>query len=210
MNPTTPLFILCLGDSLTEGFGVSREHSYPALLQRRLIEFEFPHRVINAGISGDTTQGVLRRLDPLLRTPIAMAIVTIGLNDAFMGVSMEVIHDTMERIIQKLQPRLIPVVLGGLELPSDFPRKKRQEFAAIVPALAERHPIHRIPFFLEGIFENPRFNQWDNIHPNEAGYRRVLDHAWTIIHPLLHPQTISPAPPAPGPDAPMATLAQTT
>ncbi|MBF0146252.1 MAG: arylesterase [Magnetococcales bacterium] len=189
MSPPRPATILCLGDSLTEGFGVASAYSYPSLLQQRLIEHGLPIRVLNAGISGDTTQGVLRRLDPLLDTPVLMAIVTIGLNDAFMGIPPSAIHRTLERIIQKLHQHQIQVILSGLILPTDFPPDLRMGFAAIYPDLAADHQLHLIPSFLEGIFEDPEYNQWDNIHPNEAGYRVITEQVWKIIRPLLPPLT---------------------
>ena len=187
MKPHRPATILCLGDSLTEGFGVASTHSYPALLQQRLIEHGVPFRVLNAGVSGDTTQGVLHRLDLILDTPVVMAIVTIGLNDIFMGIPPSAIRRNMGRIIQRLHQHRIQVILSGLALPTDFPPDLRTEYAAIYPDLAADHQLHLIPFFLEGIFEDPEYNQWDNIHPNAAGYRVISEQVWHTIRPLLPP-----------------------
>ncbi|MBF0141124.1 MAG: arylesterase [Magnetococcales bacterium] len=177
--------ILCLGDSLTEGFGVADAHSYPTLLQQRLRAQGSGMRVINAGISGDTTLGVLGRLDALLDHPVAMAIVTIGLNDAFMGVPAATIQDNIGDIIRTLRRQHALVVLSGLQLPSDFPEVVRQEFSAIYPHLASQHGVPLIPFFQDGVFEESRYNQWDNVHPNAAGYRIILDNVWRVIQPIL-------------------------
>ncbi|MEO5329077.1 MAG: arylesterase [Magnetococcus sp. THC-1_WYH] len=185
MKPNLSTPILCLGDSLTEGFGVSNEFCYPTLLQKRLLEYGFKRQVINAGRSGDTTKGVLWRLERLLTQSVDMAILTIGLNDGFMGVPVTTIHKNLESIIQKLQHHHIRVILSGLQLPSDFPNATRKEFAALYPALAAQHNLHLIPFFQEGVFEDPTYNQWDNVHPNEAGYRVILETIWKVVSPLL-------------------------
>lgn len=185
MKPNPPSHILCLGDSLTAGFGVASTQSYPALLQKRLLEHGYQCRVINAGLSGDTTEGTLWRMDGHLTQTPDLAIVTIGLNDGFMGIPAEEISKNLETIIKKLQQHNARVVLGGLRLPSDFPDTTRQEFASIYPALATKHTLPLIPFFLEGIFEVSRYNQWDNIHPNAAGYRMILENVWKVISLLL-------------------------
>lgn len=185
MTKTIPGTLLCLGDSLTEGFGVADAHCYPHLLQQRLREQGSRMRVVNAGISGDTTQGVLHRLDSLLTSPVDMVIVTIGLNDGFMGVPASIIQDNVEAIIHTLRRHQVRVVLSGLQLPSDFPDEIRQEFSNIYPHLASKHALTLIPFFLEGIFEENRYNQWDNVHPNAAGYRIILENVWRVIEPLL-------------------------
>ncbi|MBF0436987.1 MAG: arylesterase [Magnetococcales bacterium] len=185
MKTMIPSVILCLGDSLTEGFGVADAHCYPHLLQQRLRAQGSGMRVINAGISGDTTGGVLGRLEALLDHPVAMAIVTIGLNDAFMGIPVAAIRDNVAAIIQTLQRHRIAVVLSGLQLPTDFPPDVRQGFSAIYPHLASQHGVPLIPFFQEGVFEESRYNQWDNVHPNAAGYRIILDNVWRVIQPIL-------------------------
>ncbi|MBF0421762.1 MAG: arylesterase [Magnetococcales bacterium] len=177
--------ILCLGDSLTEGFGVADAQCYPRLLQQRLRLQGSAIRVVNAGISGDTTQGVLERLDDLLTTPVDLAIVTIGLNDVFMGYPATIIQDNLETIVQTLQRHPSRVVLSGLRLPSDFPQPIRHEFAALYPRLAAKYHLDLIPFFCENIFEDRAYNQWDNVHPNAAGYRVILETVWKIVQPLL-------------------------
>ncbi|MBF8273462.1 MAG: tesA [Magnetococcales bacterium] len=185
MKPNPTETILCLGDSLTEGFGVDDADCYPTLLQKRLLKHGSQRRVINAGLSGDTTQGVYRRMDRFLTPSPGLAVVAIGLNDGFMGVPAPAIYDNLDAIIQKLQRHPIQIILGGMRLPSDFPAPVQAEFASIYPKLSQKHNLHLIPFFLEGIFADHRYNQWDNIHPNAAGYRVVLENVWKIVQPLL-------------------------
>lgn len=177
--------ILCLGDSLTAGYGLGRHESYPALLQERLRQRGHPHRVINAGVSGDTTAGALARLTWVLRTPPAIAIVVLGANDGLRGLSLTAMAQNLDGITTTLQRAGARVVLAGMRLPPNLGVAHTDAFAAVFPEVARRHQTAYIPFFLAEVAGRTELNQADGIHPNAAGYRRILDNVWPVLEPLL-------------------------
>ncbi|MBF0136299.1 MAG: arylesterase [Magnetococcales bacterium] len=180
-----PPTILCLGDSLTAGLGVSREESYPALLETRLRERSFPHRVINAGVSGDTTAGALQRLDWTLRSNPVLVILVIGANDGFRGLPLERMEYNIDQILTRLREKNIPVLLGGMQVPPNYGETHSRAFAAVYPRLARKHATPLLPFFLLGVAGQPDLNLEDGIHPNPKGYRLVLDNVWPVLEKML-------------------------
>jgi len=178
--------IVFLGDSLTEGQGVAREESYPALLEARMKAQGFSFPVVNAGISGNVTEQGLARLDPILRQPVAVLFVALGVNDAvrFQRSAPE-IRSNLQRIIARGQGAGARVVLAGIKLPLSFPADYRRSFEEIYPALAREYGLPLVPFLLEGVGGEPRLNQGDGLHPNAAGYRRVADVIWPVLEPVL-------------------------
>ncbi|MBF0428158.1 MAG: arylesterase [Magnetococcales bacterium] len=180
-----PPVILCLGDSLTAGFGVSPGEEYPALLQHRLQEQGFPHRVVNAGLSGDTTGGALRRLNWSLRAKPILAIVVLGANDGFRGLDLEEMQRNLLQIITTLQKAGVHVILGGMKIPPNYGTDYAGRFQAVFSAVAQERSVDLIPFFLEGVAGKPALNQEDGIHPTGAGYRVVLENVWQHLAPRL-------------------------
>lgn len=185
LSAGTPAVILCLGDSLTAGYGVLTEESYPTLLRTRLREQGYPHRVINAGLSGDTTAGGVRRLDGLLRTPPHIAIVALGANDGLRGLDLHEMKQNLATILTRLQRAGVQPILAGMRIPPDDERSYSERFAAIYTELAQEHGVLLIPFLLEGVAGHPALNQADGLHPNAAGYRRVLENVWPLLHARL-------------------------
>ena len=181
----SPPVILCLGDSLTAGFGVPRGASYPDLLEMRLRQKGFPHRVVNAGVSGDTTAGALRRLDWVLQSKPTLAVVTLGANDGLRGLNISDMKDNLATIIKQLQAKGIKVILGGMRVPPNYGDAYSQRFADVFPKLAKETGVKLIPFFLADVAGHRQLNQADGIHPNTDGYRQVLENVWKIIEPLL-------------------------
>lgn len=177
--------ILCLGDSLTAGFGLARQESWPSLLQERLRHAGHAHRVVNAGVSGDTTTGALRRLSWVLRTPPAIAIVALGANDGLRGLDPEAMESNLERIITTLRETGARVVLAGMRLPPNLGPDHTAAFARVYPRLAQRHGLPLIPFLLEGVAGRPELNLADGIHPNAPGQERVLENLWPLLESLL-------------------------
>ena len=177
--------ILCFGDSLTAGFGVPSGADYPALLQARLRQRGFPHRVVNAGVSGDTTAGARNRLDWVLRSNPVIAIVTLGANDGLRGLDPGQMHDNLSEIVARLQKSGVQVILGGMKLPPNYGKAFTHRFAAVYPALAQARDVAFIPFFLADVAGRPEFNLDDGIHPNARGYQIVLENIWRILEPLL-------------------------
>ncbi len=184
-NAQSPPIILCFGDSLTAGFGVHRGASYPDLLEARLREKGYPHRVINAGVSGDTTAGALRRLDWVLRGKPTLAVVTLGANDGFRGLSLDEMKNNLAAIIQRLQKEGVRVIIGGMRIPPNYGEAYTNRFAAIYPELAKETGATLLPFFLADVAGHRHLNQADGIHPNAEGYRQVLENVWRALQPLL-------------------------
>ena len=177
--------VLFLGDSLTAGFGLSLEQSYPSLLQKRLEAEGYPHRVVNAGVSGDTSAGGVARLDWLLRQRVDVMVVALGGNDGLRGQSTEALERNLGQIIERVQGRGIQVLLAGMRMPANYGADYTQRFAAVYPRLAKQYRVALLPFLLEGVAADPRLNQGDGIHPNALGAQKVADTVWNSLKPLL-------------------------
>jgi len=177
--------ILCLGDSLTAGFGLPEEQSYPALLQARLDARGYRYRVVNAGVSGDTSAGGLARMDWLLRTFPDIVIVALGGNDGLRGLSPAALKENLARIIERARGVGARVVLAGMRMPANLGADYTRRFAAVYPVLAREYDVPLIPFLLEGVAADPALNQLDMIHPNAKGTRIVMENVWRVLEPLL-------------------------
>jgi acyl-CoA thioesterase-1 len=177
--------IVAFGDSLTAGLGVAAEQAYPAQLQRRLDEQSLRYRVVNAGVSGDTTAGGLRRVDWVLKSRPDFVILELGANDGLRGLKLEETKANLERIIRRCQEASVTVILAGMRLPPNYGREYTNGFEAIYPALAKQHRLTLIPFFLDGVAGSTSLNQADGIHPTSEGYRIIADKVFEIVKPLL-------------------------
>lgn len=182
---TKPLRIVAFGNSLTAGLGVSPDQSYPAQLQRRLREAGYGHEVINAGVSGDTTTGGLRRLDWILKSRPSMVILELGANDGLRGQPLSLMASNLAKIIDGLQQAGVEVVLAGMQIPPNYGLDYTTGFAALFEQLARDHSVTLIPFFLEGVAARKALNQADGIHPTAEGYRIVAQTVFDVIDPLL-------------------------
>jgi acyl-CoA thioesterase-1 len=180
-----PPKIVAFGDSLTAGWGVPPEQAYPAQLQRRLDEAGFHYRVINAGVSGETTAGGLRRVDWVLKSQPHIVILELGANDGLRGLDPTQIRANLEGIITKLEAAGVKTLLAGMKLPPNYGAEYTARFMDIYPDLARKHRLTYMPFFLEGVGAQPRLNQPDGIHPTAVGYRIIVDHLVPVLLPLL-------------------------
>jgi acyl-CoA thioesterase-1 len=176
---------VAFGDSLTAGFGVSVNDAYPARLELLLREQGYGYRVVNAGVSGDTTAGGLRRVDWILKARPRIVILELGANDGLRGLPPERTRDNLARIIERLQAAGATVILAGMRVPPNYGDDYATAFAAIFPDLARRYSLTLIPFFLDGVAADPTLNQGDGIHPNAKGYRVIVERIWPILRPLL-------------------------
>lgn len=179
--------IVALGDSLTAGLGVAADEAYPALLEDRLRRAGLPYRVVNAGVSGDTSAGGLRRLDWVLRSRPEIAIVALGANDGLRGVPVATLRDNLTAIVTTLQARGVRVLLIGMRLPPNYGRVYADAFAETFRLVARRTSTAFLPFLLDGVGGEPSLNQADGIHPNAAGHRVVAERVWPALEPLLRP-----------------------
>jgi acyl-CoA thioesterase-1 len=173
--------IVAVGDSLTEGLGVEEEFAYPAVLEKKLQEQGYRYRVINAGISGETSSGTLSRIKWVLTLKPDIVILVIGANDGFRGIDPALIKSNIHRIIQALKDQNVIVVLGGMRIVQNLGQEYTNAFAAIYPAVAESEDVIFIPFFLDGVAADHGLNQPDGIHPTAAGYRKVVDHIYPFV-----------------------------
>lgn len=178
--------IVAFGDSLTAGLGVPAEDAYPAQLQHRLDEQGIRYRVINAGVSGETTAGGLRRVEWVLKSRPHVVLLELGANDGLRGLNLEQTKANLERIIQRCQEASVTVILAGMKLPPNYGADYTKGFEAIYPALAKQHGLTLIPFFLDGVAGSSTLNQADGIHPTREGYRIIADKVLEQIKPLLH------------------------
>ena len=179
--------VVALGDSLTAGFGVAADEAFPARLESRLKAEGYPYRVVNAGVSGDTTAGGLRRDDWVLRASPEIVIVALGANDGLRGQDPKMTRANLEEIVTRLQAAGARVLLVGMRLPPNYGDEYTKEFEAVFPAVARRAKVTLAPFLLDGVAGIPRLNQADGIHPTTAGQQVIADHLWPYLRPLLRP-----------------------
>jgi acyl-CoA thioesterase-1 len=180
-----PRVIVALGDSLTAGLGVAVDEAYPALLEARVRAAGFDYRVVNAGVSGDTSAGGLRRVDWVLRSRPDVAIVALGANDGLRGLPIAALRDNLTVIVTRLREAGSRVLLVGMRLPLNYGDVYAGAFADSFRVVAQRAGVAFVPFMLEGVAAQPKLNQVDGIHPNAAGHRAIADHLWTALQPLL-------------------------
>jgi acyl-CoA thioesterase-1 len=181
--------IVALGDSLTAGYGLSRKQAWPALIAEKMREAGYEFEIVNAGSSGDTTAGGLRRLPAILRAHknIDIFILELGINDVFRGVAIEQIRSNLQAIIDQVRARHpnAAIVVAGMQLPNYSSDDYVGAFGGIFAALAEKNRATLIPFFLEGVGGNTELNQWDRVHPNAAGQRVLAENVWHVLEPML-------------------------
>ena len=177
--------IVALGDSLTAGLGVRLEEAYPALLQRRVDAAGLNYEVVNAGVSGETSAGGLRRLDWALAGDVRALVLALGANDGLRGLPPDQLRRNLAQMIETAQARGIAVVLAGMEAPPNFGRAYVVEFREIFPALAKQYRTALVPFLLEGVAGRLSMNQSDGIHPNAEGAALVADNVWAVLRPVL-------------------------
>lgn len=173
--------IVAVGDSLTAGYGLDEHDAYPAQLERRLREAGHPWRVVNAGISGETSSGALSRVNWVLTLKPDIVILVTGANDGLRGIDPKVTEKNLDEMVRTLKERNVTVVLGGMKMVTNLGRDYTRAFAAIYPTVAKRHDLILVPFFLEGVAGRPELNQADGIHPTAEGYRIVADRVLSYV-----------------------------
>lgn len=180
--------IVAFGDSLTAGLGVQADESYPAQLQRRLDSLGYHYRMINAGVSGDTTAGGLRRVPWILSNKPELVILELGANDGLRGLPVDQTKSNLRQIIRQLQEAGTTVVLAGMKLPPNYGQDYTENFEAMYQMLAKEHHLALIPFFLEGVGGSSSLNQADGIHPTKEGYEIIVEQLLKVLKPVLHDQ----------------------
>jgi len=177
--------IVAFGDSLTAGLGVAPEDAYPGQLARLLREQGLAFEVINAGVSGDTSAGGLRRVEWILKSNPELVIIELGANDGLRGQPLQKTYENLTAIIERFKAKGVMVVLAGMRLPLNYGDDYTQEFSDLYVRLAQKHDVPFIPFFLEGVATHRHLNQGDGLHPNAEGYSIVVQNVWRTLQPIL-------------------------
>ncbi len=177
--------IVAFGDSLTAGYGVAPDEAYPALLATRLRTEGYRYQVINAGVSGDTTAGGLRRVDWTLKLRPEIVLLELGVNDALRGLDLGQVRANLEAMVMRFEAGGARVLLLGMRLPPNYGARYAGDFARIYEEIARQRKVALMPFFLDGVGAVAALNQPDGIHPTAEGYRLIVDRLWPHLRPLL-------------------------
>jgi acyl-CoA thioesterase-1 len=184
---TKPKVILFYGDSLTAGYGLSTEEAFPAIVDKTLNQKGKSVKVINAGLSGETSAGGLSRLDWVLRQPIDIFVLELGANDGLRGLPLEDTRKNLQSIIDKVKTKYpaVKFVVAGMLVPPNMGPDYSASFQKIFPELAKKNDARLIPFLLQGVAGNEKLNNADGIHPNVEGHKIVANNVLKIVEPLL-------------------------
>ena len=185
-----PRTILFFGDSLSAGYGLDNaaDEAFPALIQRKITAAGLNYRVVNAGLSGDTTAGGVRRIDWLLQHPVDVLVLELGGNDGLRGLPTEETQKNLQAIIDKTRAKnpAAKIVIAGMKLPPNFGPDYVARFVAVFETLArDNRDSVLLPFILEGVGGDPKLNQRDQIHPTAAGHKIIAELVWRTLEPLL-------------------------
>ncbi len=182
-----PRVILCLGDSLTAGYGLDQSQAYPALLQQKIDRIGWNFQVLNAGLSGETSAGGVRRLEWFLKRKIDVLILALGGNDALRGIALESTEKNLDDLMTRTQAKYpgVKIIIAGMLIPPNWGPDYANKFRGIFPGLAKKHKAQLIPFLLEGVGGHPQLNFPDGIHPTAEGHLIVAENVWKVLKPLL-------------------------
>lgn len=190
------LHVLVVGNSIAAGYGLESDEAFPAHLQAKADSAGYDVHVTNAGLSGETTAGGLRRLPWLLRTPVDIVVLELGGNDGLRGIDPSTTQENLTAMVDTTRARYpeAEVLLAGMQVPPNLGEDYTERFRAVYPAIAEdREAVTLIPFVLEGVAGNPELNQPDGIHPTAKGQRIVAQNVWQYLEPMLE-QRLEAAP----------------
>lgn len=177
--------IVCLGDSLTAGQGVDEDQAFPAVMQRLAAADKLTWTVVNAGVSGDTSAGGLRRVAWLVKGKPDWVFIALGANDGLRGQPATATRDNLVAMIERFRAAGVKVALAGMRLPTNYGEDYRTAFAAVFPQVAKEHAVPLLPFLLEGVGGVPRLNQADGIHPTVEGQAAIARSVYAFLRPLV-------------------------
>lgn len=183
-----PLKVLCLGDSLTAGFGLTEEQAYPAILEKQLKNKGYEVKVQNAGVSGDTTAGGVRRVNWYLNSHVDVLVLALGANDGLRGLPVKNTEQNLQQIIdfvRQKNPR-VKIILAGMKVPPNMGRDYSAAFEQLFPRLAKKNNLPLIPFLLDGVAGIKEFNLADGVHPNAKGQNMIATSVLKGLLPLLN------------------------
>ena len=179
--------IVFFGNSLTAGYGLSPSQAFPALIQHKIDSAGLPYKVINAGVSGETSSGGTGRIDWILRQPLDIFVLELGANDGLRGIPLTETRKNLQSIIDKVKMKnpATRILIAGMQIPPNMGQKYANEFRNIYPELASKNGTALISFLLEGVGGEVRFNQDDGIHPTAEGHHMLAENVWKELMPLL-------------------------
>lgn len=181
--------IVFFGDSLTAGYGLDDPagEAYPALIQEKINQAGLAWRVVNAGLSGETSAGGARRIDWILRQPIAVFVLALGGNDGLRGIDPTVTRAHLQQILERVRAKNpgAKLVVAGMQMPREMGPDYTRQFQAVFPAIAEQYQAALVPFLLEGVGGRADLNQPDRIHPTPRGHAVMAETVWKVLRPLL-------------------------
>jgi len=182
-----PKVILFYGDSLTAGYGLSPEEAFPAQVEKKLNKNEKKVRVVNAGLSGETSAGGVTRLDWVIRQHIDIFVLELGANDGLRGLPLEQTEKNLQQIIDRVKAKFpnVKIVVAGMMVPPNMGQEYTAKFRKIFPDIAKKNNATLIPFLLQDVAGNEKLNIEDGIHPNPEGHKIVADNVVKVIAPLL-------------------------
>lgn len=179
--------ILFFGNSLTAGYGVEPSEAFTALIQNRIDSLGLPYKVVNAGVSGETTSGGNGRIDWVLRQPVDIFVLELGGNDGLRGIPITESRKNLQAIMDKVRAKYpeVKIILAGMQVPPNMGNAYATEFRALYPELAKKNDVALIPFLLEGVGGEPDLNQPDGIHPTPEGHRIVAENVWAVLREVI-------------------------
>ncbi|MEP6951139.1 MAG: arylesterase [Ginsengibacter sp.] len=175
--------ILFFGNSLTAGYGVDPSEAFPALIQNKIDSLKLGYKVINGGVSGETSSGGSSRIDWILRQPVDIFILELGGNDGLRGIPLQETKKNLQAIIDKVKAKYpgAKLVLAGMQIPPNMGLQYATEFKNLYPDLAAKNKVLLIPFLLQGVGGDPKLNQQDGIHPTPEGHKIVAENVWEVL-----------------------------
>jgi len=186
VKQTTRKTIVAVGDSLTAGLGVDESEAYPSQLQKKLADDGYDFNVVNAGVSGETSSGALSRIEWVISTlKPDIIILETGANDGLRGIDPDILRKNLDRIVSVIKANNIEVLLCGMKMLPNMGSEYSKAFMRVYPEIAQKHEIPLVPFFLEGVGGDPRFNQPDRLHPTVKGYLRIVDHIYPYVLDMI-------------------------
>jgi acyl-CoA thioesterase I len=179
--------VVFLGTSLTAGLGLDPANAYPALIQAKIDSAGLPYTAVNAGVSGETSAGALRRIDWLLQQPVAVLVIETGANDGLRGLDVDSMRANIQSIIDAARRQTPPprIILVGMRALPNYGLSYAGRFREVYPALAEQNGLALVPFLLDGVAGRDKLNQADMMHPSAAGQERVAETVWPVLEKVL-------------------------
>lgn len=187
MSQSTPEKILFFGDSITAGYGIDKSNAFPALIQQKIDSLGWDFKVVNAGLSGETSAGGLRRVDWIMRQDFEVFVLELGGNDGLRGIDLASTKQNLKEIIEKVRNKRpdAEIILTGMQVPPNLGPDYTEQFKSMYPEIAKEKNVKLIPFLLEDVGGNPDLNQGDGIHPTAEGHKIIAETVWEELKPIL-------------------------